>query len=60
MSQNISLTARIVFRLTPEERRQLAARARREHRGLANLVYIIVRDALQRPMKAQPSKAERP
>jgi hypothetical protein len=40
------LSERVAFRLTPEVRRKLALWAREEHRTLANLVYVLVRQAI--------------
>ena len=57
------LSERVAFRLTPEARRRLAAWAREEHRPLANLLFIIVSQALRdeeqrrgRPFETEESK----
>jgi hypothetical protein len=40
------LSERVAFRLTPETRRKLALWAREERRPLANLVYVLVCQAI--------------
>lgn len=42
-----ALSERVTFRLTPETRHKLAQWAREEHRPLANLISIIVYQALK-------------
>lgn len=42
-----ALSERVAFRLTAETRRKLTRWAREEHRPLANLIFIIVTQAVQ-------------
>ena len=41
------LSERIAFRLTPEVRRKLEQWAKEQHRPLANLIFILVVQALE-------------
>ena len=54
MYDKVPLSTRIIFRLTPDDHRQLAEWARAEHRSVANLVYTLVCQALDRQRSSQP------
>lgn len=47
MVKQARLSEKIMFRTTADEHHRLIERAQREHRSLANLVYAIVRAALE-------------
>lgn len=55
-----TLSERVAFRLTAETRRKLEQWAREEHRPLANLIFIIVYQAIrdEEARRGQPFEAE--
>lgn len=55
-----TLSERVAFRLTAETRRKLEQWAREEHRPLANLIFIIVYQAIrdEEALRGQPFEAE--
>lgn len=55
-----TLSERVAFRLTAEIRRKLEQWAREEHRPLANLIFIIVYQAIrdEEARRGQPFEGE--
>lgn len=55
-----TLSERVAFRLTAETRRKLEQWAREEHRPLANLIFIIVYQAIrdEEARRGQPLEVE--
>jgi predicted transcriptional regulator len=55
-----TLSERVAFRLTAETRRKLEQWAREEHRPLANLIFIIVYQAIrdEETRRGQPFDGE--
>lgn len=55
-----ALSERVAFRLTAETRHKLAQWAREEHRPLANLIFILVVQALEaeEQRRGQPFEAQ--
>jgi hypothetical protein len=55
-----ALSERVAFRLTAETRRRLEKWAREEHRPLANLIFILVVQALEaeEQRRGQPFEAQ--
>jgi hypothetical protein len=48
------LSEKIMFRTTAEDHRRLVERAKREHRSLANLIYMLVRAGMEQGEVSQP------
>lgn len=58
MSQDDRFEARIAFRLPQTMHDHLNAWAREEDRSIANLVYILVKQAVERRLRQQPVEVQ--
>jgi len=58
MSQEDRFEARIAFRLPQAMHDHLNVWAREEDRSLANLVYILVKQAVERRLRQQPVEVQ--